>query len=243
MTRTTSIFSNLVFGSSGRLVMLFRRSEKWCQEWITTNQLAMSHFALQRTAHSTLYIYKKTFWTVDSLATFVALKVLRYGIPNERVPKSPLKQWVFVKGGGMCGEGVVCNQINIKVISELDWHWRDQQTAVQLHPTQCSKNKMVKRKSIMGLDWHWRDQQTAVQLHPTQCSKNKMVKRKSIMGLGWHWRDQQTAVQLHPTQCSKNKMIKRKSIMGLGWHWSNQQTVMQPHPTQFSKLKKNKNQN
>ena len=34
---------------------------------------------------------------------FVALKVWRYGVPNERVLKSPLKQWVSVKGGGVCG--------------------------------------------------------------------------------------------------------------------------------------------
>ena len=43
---------------------------------------------------------------VVSLATFVALQVW-YGIPNERVPKSPLKQWVRWGGRMRVYQGVV----------------------------------------------------------------------------------------------------------------------------------------
>ena len=48
----------------------------------------------------------------------MALKVLRYGIPNERVPKSPLKQWVC-KGKKVCvGGGVEYNQMRVRLTLE-----------------------------------------------------------------------------------------------------------------------------
>ena len=66
------------------------------------------------------------------LATFVALQVW-YGIPNERVPKSPLKQWVRWGGRVCVYKGVVCIQTEQKSqMLRLALIMRDGQTAEQL---------------------------------------------------------------------------------------------------------------